>query len=222
MSGVALLFAMATTVTAAAPPCFHPDDQTAGWKVVSLPDEAPGLAAPPDLHQFRGGEPSLLWDSDARAYLGALRPGAGRRSFEFSLPSGTRRAEIEFAEDLRGAKVDAALNVGGRLLPLADERRISGRIVQLDWSYPDGATLQVVVHHHLRRDPIPTGWRFGRSIDLASATDTPAQFRRTRVLYFLHPGGRRIELCHAPGQKLWTDRRVLEGEVTQVGLIRQR
>ncbi len=218
MSGLALLL---TTVTAAAT-CFHPDDQTAGWKVVALPDEAPGLAAPVDVNQFRGGEPSMLWDSDARAYRGAVRPGPGRRSFEFSLPSGARRAEIDFAEDLRGAKVDATLYGGGNRFPLADERRISGRRLQLDWSYPDGASLVVVVHHHLRTEPIPTGWRFGRSIDLASSPETPAQFRRTRVLYFLHPGGRRIELCHAPGQALWTDRAVLTGEVRQAGLVRQR
>ncbi len=220
MSALPLILTLTASVTAAAP-CFHPDDQTAGWKRVALPDEAPGLAAPPDLHQFRGGEPSLLWESDARAYLGATRPHPGRRSYDFALPSGARRAEIEFAEDLRGAKVDAHLWVGGRKLPLADDRRVSGRFVQLDWTYPDGSMLVVVVHHHLRPDPIPTAWRFGRTIDLASAADTPEQFRRTGVLYFRHPGGRAIELCHAPGQALWTERRMLEGEVKQVDLVRQ-
>lgn len=208
------------SVLLAATPCFSIRSQTAGWKAVELPPQAPALAAPAGVPQFRGGESALLIEQDVRAFRGARHSRRGRVHYEFALPPGAREAELAFIEDLRGAKVDAAVWVAGRRLPLLDEKRRSGRTLRLDWNFPEASALEVVVHHHFRDRPIVSAWRFGRLVDLSSLAETPAVFRTKGFLYFRHPGGTSIELCHAPSRPMSVDRAALVGEVEQLSLVR--
>lgn len=212
MSGLATILSVAL----AAAPCFTPEDQTAGWKIVSLSAEHPSLAAPSDLEQFRGGEPLRIWTHDPDAYTGAVELHPGKRQHEFRFPAGTDRVVIEFAKDLRGTKVDATLQGNGRTLPLLDEKRIRGNRLELEWSWTDVVALRIVTHHHLRRPPVVGRFSSSRIVVLSEEPKTPEAFRERGVLYYRHPGGRRVTLCDRPGAPLSVDPRNLLGRPVRV------
>ncbi|AKJ01490.1 hypothetical protein ATI61_103198 [Archangium gephyra] len=180
--------------------CFVPSDQTAGWKRVVLPEEAPALAAPADVDWFRSGEPALLFEQDATAYTGADSERPGRMAYAFRVPRDGRRLELGFLGDLRGAKVDAVAYAGGRSFPLLDEKRLAGTQLALEWTMEGVEQVVVSVHHHLREKPVVRTWRVGRLLKPGEDPAMPESFRAPRSLYFLHPGGRRLELCDAPGR----------------------
>ncbi|HEX8819192.1 MAG TPA: hypothetical protein VF794_04650 [Archangium sp.] len=180
--------------------CFVPSDQTAGWKRVVLPEGAPALCAPEDVDQFRSGEPALLFQEDASAYLGADKQHPGLMAYGFRVPRDARRLELGFVEALRGAKVDAVAYAGGRAFPLRDEKRLAGAHLSLEWTMADVDRVVVSVHHHLREKPVVRTWRVGRLLRPGEDAALPESFRAPRSLYFLHPGGRRLELCDAPGR----------------------
>ncbi|QSQ19601.1 hypothetical protein JY651_30340 [Pyxidicoccus parkwayensis] len=212
----ALWLAMAPAGT-----CWLPDDQTAGWKRVELPPEAPALAAPEDVDQFRAGEPVRLVESDAKAYVGASSPKPGRMAYTFRFPRGTSRLEVSFLEPLRGAKVDATASAEGRTFPLLSERRQSGNTLVLDWNAADVDGVVVEVHHHLRERPVVRAWRTGRSVWPEREDSVPATFKAPRSLYFLHPGGGRyVTLCQAPGRMLSLSHWPAEGAPSMVSLTR--
>lgn len=202
-------------------PCFVPTDQTAGWKRVSLPDDAPALAAPQDLDQFRTGEPALVFEDDPASYVGATEPLPGRTTYTFRSPAGARRLELTFAEPLRSAKVDVAVFSAGRMYPLLKEKRITEASLALDWNVADVDYIEVTVHHHFRHTPSVQRWRVGRMVVVSTEPTVPDGFRTPRSLYYRHPGGRVVELCHAPGQRLELERRVLALEPPNVMLRRQ-
>lgn len=200
--------------------CFVPSDQTAGWKRVVLPEEAPALAAPADVDQFRSGEPAFLFEEDASAYLGANEGHPGRTSYDFRVPRDARRLELGFLGDLRGAKVDAVAHAGGRAFPLLDEKRLAGTQLAVEWRMADVDHVVVSVHHHLREKPVVRTWRVGRLLKPGEDSAMPEAFRAPRSLYFLHPGGRRLELCDAPGRRLQLTRWPEGHTATEVTLLR--
>lgn len=216
MSALSLWVAILLTADgAAAPgtkgPCFLPSDQTPGWKLVAIPAAAPALAAPEDVEQFRSDEPVWLSDSDLRHYLGASDAGAGKRTFEVELPPGTRKVELEFQQPLRGAKVDAEAMLGVRSFPLMSEKRVPGALLELELPPTELNRAFVTVHHHLRDSPVLLRVRLVQRVLLADDAKVAGPFKVAHALYFRHPGGRTVELCHAPGRRLQLDRLSLEG-----------
>ena len=147
--------------------------------------------------------------------------GPGRVRYDFALPQGARHAQVEFLDDLHGAKVDVTLWAGGRTLPLMRERRIRGRELSLDWEFEQGSTLSVVVHHHLRPEPVVGLWSVVSEIDPAELRDLSVAFRETRVLYYLQLAGRVFTLCNAPDRKLAFAHAQLRGEPARVALSRR-
>ncbi|WP_164007156.1 hypothetical protein [Pyxidicoccus trucidator] len=218
------LFSLTSAVLLAIAPagtCWQPSDQTAGWKRVELPTEAPALAAAEDVDQFRVGEPVQLLESNPRAYVGATKPKPGRMAYTFRFPAGTSRLEVSFLEPLRGAKVDATASAEARTFPLLSERRQAGETLVLDWNAADVDGVVVEVHHHLRERPVVRSWRTGRSVWPEREASVPAAFKAPRALYFLHPGGGRyLTLCQSPGRALTLSRWPAEGAPTDVLLTR--
>ena len=121
-------------------------------------------------------------------------------AYTFRVPRDARRLELGFLGDLRGAKVDAVAYAGGRSFPLLDEKRLAGTQLALEWSMEGVEQVVVSVHHHLREKPVVRTWRVGRVLKPGEDAAMPESFRAPRSLYFLHPGGRRLELCDAPGR----------------------
>jgi len=191
--------------------CFTPPDQTAGWKRLDVTDDAPGIAAPADVEQFRVGESAWLLEQDPAAFQGMTRDHAGQSTFHFKLPRETRRLDVRFAEDLRGAKVDAMVVAGGRQFNLFDGRRIADARLSLEWSVPGAEALEVTVHQHLRPVPVVASWTVARFVDLGAELDIAPAFRVTRSLYYRHPGGRTVELCNLPSRALTVERGSLVG-----------
>jgi hypothetical protein len=203
-------------------PCYVPADQTAGWKRVALPDAAPALAAPFELEQFRAGERAFLSEVDPQGtYLGATEGHFGRMRYTFRLPKGTSQLELEFLDSLNGAKVDVTAYLGTREYPLLSERRQHGEQLVLQWNVEGVDTLEVQVHNHLRERPVVRHWRVGRQVVPSQEASVPTAFHASRALYFLHPGGRRIELCDTPNQPMRLSRWP-EGQPTEVALTRAR
>jgi hypothetical protein len=187
---------------------------------VELPDAAPALAAPFELEQFRAGERALLTEMDSpNTYLGATEKRFGRMQYTFRLPKGTWSLELEFLDSLNGAKVDATAYLGTREYPLLSERRVHGGKLLLEWNVEGVDTLEVQVHHHLRERPVVRHWRVGRQVVPSQEAMVPPGFQASRALYFLHPGGRHIELCDTPLQRMRLSR-LPEGQPTKVTLTR--
>jgi hypothetical protein len=189
--------------TTPAGPCYVPSDQSAGWKRVELPAEAPALAAPVGLEQFRAGERALLSQVDPPdTYLGAHERRLGRMLYSFQLPKGTFRMRVDFLNSLDGAKVDVTAYVGGRAYPLLSERRQFAKELMLDWNVVGVDRVIVEVHRHLREKPVVLHWRVARAVVPSEELPASSDFRVARSFYFLHPGGQRIELCDTPGQQM--------------------
>jgi hypothetical protein len=214
----ALVSTLVLWVAAAQPagPCFVPVDQSAGWKQVVLPADAPSLAAPDDIDQFRPYEAARVFDSDAWTFAGTDEPVPGRLDYRFRMAKGSQRLELEFLEPLRGAKVDIIAYSGGRELPLLRERRVAGQSLDTAWSVPDVDTVVVSVHHHFREKPVVARWKVTRQEVLANDPDVPASFKLGRSLYYRQPENRRIELCQAPGRTLGLELKNLESKAMPV------
>jgi hypothetical protein len=191
--------------------CVTPPDQTAGWKRLDIPDDSPALAAPRDVEQFRVGEAGWLLERDPSAYQGIGRQHAGQTTYHFKIPKEGRRLDVRFAEDLRGAKVDAVVLAGGRPYNLLDGRRVGDAQLSVEWGVPGVDGLDITVHHHLRPVPVVAAWTIARWIDLGAQLDISPAFRVTRSLYYRHPGGRTVELCNLQGQTLTVERGSLVG-----------
>lgn len=187
-------------------PCFVPADPSPGWKLVVLPENAPALAAPEGVDQFRPHEPARVLQSDSSLYSGSRESLPGRLELDFALPPDSRRLELEFLEPLQGAKVDATLYAGNRVLPLVRDKRLAGEALELEWDVPDVTSLEVSVHYHLRGKPALRRWRVVRQAVLASDASVPPAFKLGRALYYRQPADRRVELCQAPERKLELDR----------------
>ena len=196
--------------------CFIPNDQTAGWKRVDIPDDAPAIAAPDDVEQFRVGEAAWLVERDPTTYQGVTHEHMGESTFHFRLPPEARRLTVGFNADLRGAKVDATVLSGGRRYNLFEGRRVTYFDLQLEWDIPGADELEITVHQHLRPVPVVAGWTVTRWVDLGAQLDVPPAFRVTRSLYYHHPGGQTVQLCNTPGQSLKVERASLMGLASTV------
>ena len=173
--------------------CLTPVDQTAGWKQTTIPPDLPALAAPGDVDQFRAGEPALVLSEPRFEYRSD--PHTGRLGLSFDVARGAQHLRVRFAHRLDGMKVDAwTQDSAGRVTPLLDGRRIAGDELQLDWRADTVEVVGVKLHHHLRERPIVEEWRSGQW-ELVSS-------QPSGVLSWRHPGGRKIELCDAPKQRL--------------------
>jgi hypothetical protein len=181
--------------------CFSADDSSPGWKRVELPAEAPSLAAPGDIDQFRSDEPAWVWEDD-RADTRAYRAGPGSASLEIDVSDGARAAEVELAQPLDGARVEID---GDR--PSADplpllRRRVSGDRLRVEWDDPAVSRLRLTIRHHLRPRPVISHARTARRIALTARAGTPPAFRRNGSLYFRQPQGPPLLLCNAPNRLL--------------------
>jgi hypothetical protein len=95
-----------------------------------------------------------------RAYQGLVHGSLGKATFAFTVPPRARRLEVEFAQPLRGARVDADTHAWARTFPALRDRRVGGAAVTVDWSEPDVDRLELTVHEHFRDRPVVRGWRF--------------------------------------------------------------
>lgn len=192
---------MSALLAVALASCVAPQDQAAGWKQTPLARGAPALAAPADVEQFRSGERALVlsephFQHSAEEVFGTLQ-------LTFEVPRDAEHLRVRFRHPLDGMKVDAtALDRQGRRMPLMDQRRIGGDEVQVDWGPAEVAWVTLRLHHHLRERPVVSQWRSGRWEVPSEAASAPAFFHREGMLIWRHPGGRRIELCEAPKQRL--------------------
>jgi hypothetical protein len=170
--------------------CWTPRDQSPGWKQAALPAEAPALAAPPDVDQYRADEPALAWQEEGADATRWNSLG----SADFALDVEGRHAdavELTFDARLGGAVVEARnLTAGGSYVVLSRTRRHEPT-VRLELADPATTRVVVTVHHHLRAEPRLVSWRSGRW-QRPSGT-APA-------LVYRQPEGRSIELCDRPEQ----------------------
>src|SRR5262249_29253122 len=140
-----------------------------GWQRVALPHDAPALAAPDGVDQFRGGEPALLFTADAPPPA-PVEPRFGLTIYRFpSSDPDARALEIEFAAPLYRSRVDAAGEFDGAgTLPLISERRVAGANLRVDWSRPGLRAVVVTLHQHLRPTPLVRAFRLGAPRAFAS------------------------------------------------------
>jgi hypothetical protein len=202
MRAVLLFSLMLLACRSAKGACHVPADQSAGWKRVALPEDAPSLAAPWDIEQFRSGEPALVWFEGSPAVIGGMHHAHGRVDYSFQFDSDNRRVlEVDFHRGLAGAKVDVIAYSGGAALPLLWEARQGGSRLRVGWEASGVYTVVVRVHNHLREPPLVSSYRSGAPL-IVGAQRFGAAFREPRSLYYYHPGGRELTLCEAPERRL--------------------
>ena len=195
--------ALLATGGAAQARCYLPTDQTAGWKQAPLPDGSPALAAEAGVEQFRAGEPALIWLVTDRGSVTLASHRPGKLEYLIRLDTDAWRIlELTFDRALLGEKVDIVAHSAQGDVPLWLERRASGSQLHVEWGVPGVYAVSVRIHHHLREHPAVTGFRAGVYAQVSQASFAPPPFRDPRSLYYLHPGGRTVILCDAPGQAL--------------------
>jgi hypothetical protein len=111
-------------------------------------------AAPP------ANEPSFEPLDAPRAYLGLGHRSLGSMTYDFRVPPRTRRLDVEFAQSLRGARVDADASAWGRTFPILRDRRVGKNLARLDWDVGDVEQISITIHHHFRERPVVRRWQF--------------------------------------------------------------
>lgn len=180
----------------AAAPCLSPGDRTPGWKQVALPMEAPHLAAPPGVPQFRSGERLTVFDDEVGLYRAGQAVG-GSTDFEVALAPGAHSLTVVFREPLRGAKVD----VTSWGMTLVHEKRVAGRSLTVEWGPAEVPRVWVRVHQHLREPPVLMEVHVTRSV-WPSQLGLPAPFDAAGSLFYLQPDAAPVPLCESPGQPM--------------------
>lgn len=188
-------------VTALLAQCFLLEDESPGWKQITLPPEAPQLAAPGGTEQFRSGDLAVVTLVTGDLLVASPGPRLGRSAFEFSLPAGAAGLSLRFARPLDGAKVDAVVDGYRGRQVLLDERRVGGRSLALPLASPDATRVVVTVHAHLREAPTLEAATAERHVIPSQAPEFPAQLRLANSLY-VRSRGEPLELCQRPGQRL--------------------
>lgn len=184
--------------------CVTPADQTPGWKAFPL-EQAPALAAAPELEQFRAGEKARIADRSPGLLVAEHPEGLSTR-YTIAAGDGAQAFTLEFATSLRGAQVDVEAEAGLARFRLSTSR-VNGSLVNGRWNVPGVRRVDVVVHHHLRGRPAVAALEVERLAVVAAPGASPG------TLYVHHPGGVRLELCDAPGRVL-SVRLPLEGWVS--------
>jgi hypothetical protein len=186
---------MASLGSACASPvraCWSPADATPGWKEVALPTGAKALAAPPDVDQYRPGEPALAWQE--RTAQPTPRLSGGSANLVLDVDGERAEAlEVTFEARLGGAAVEAyGLTPTGSYV-VRPRARSHDTTVRLDLADPTTSAVVVTVRHHLRAAPRLVSWRVGR---WQHPVGPPA------TLLYRQPAGRTLLLCDAPGRPL--------------------
>jgi hypothetical protein len=191
--------ALLMTVLLAAPEamCFYPRDGEPGWKVVTVPPEAPALAAPDGVDQFRPGETVELLSDHPGLLLAGAQYHAGRTDFEVKPGDGACDVALTFVTPLRGAKVDVTAWTDNGTMILKREERVPGATLQLAWGDMSVHALYVTVHNHLREPPVLSGWSSACRLE-AGRLPVSESFRLGHSLYYLQPHGPRVVLCNRP------------------------
>ena len=184
-----------------ASPCYAPNDASPGWKQVALPDDAPALAAPECVEQFRVDDWVTVIDERSEVYRAGAHELGGKTTFDFTLGEGGRSLEVRFERPLRGAKVDVTAWGPLGTMSLMNEARVGGATLSLSWGANDVHSLSVRVHDHLREAPVVRGYRSTRRV-AGSALSGSAAFRLPRSLYYRQPVGVALRLCDDPGREL--------------------
>lgn len=177
-----------------AAPCFTVQDSKPGWKQVTLPDNAPQLAAPVGIEQFRSDDLVEIVDERDQVFLEGETMFPGKTSFEFPLGPGAKSLEVRLAHPLRGAKVDVLATSSEGSLRLMDEQRIGGDVISLTWGASDVSSVRVVFHEHLRQSPRVQGWKVVRLVSWTAVHPSDA-FKLPKSLYFRQPAGAPLVLC---------------------------
>jgi hypothetical protein len=178
----------------AAAPCIDVTDGVPGWKQVALPAEAPHLAAPPALSQFRSGERVTVIDEQTGLYRTGVANG-GSTDFELPLATGSHSVTLVFREPLRGAKVD----VTSWDMTLVHEKRVAGTQLSFEWGGREVPRLWVRVHQHLREPPVLMEVRVVRSV-WPQQLGLPGRFFASKSLFFFQPDAAPVRLCEAAEQ----------------------
>lgn len=188
--------------------CFVLEDPTPGWKQVTLPAEAPQLAAPDGYEQFRSGDPVTVTHDMAAIFRNTWKSSPGKHEFEFMLPPGARTLTVRFSQPLYGAKVDVVMEGQRGRMAVLNEKRIEGNQLDLGVALPDASKVMISVHSHLRGAPTLSFAEVVRVIVPGQSADLPPQLTLGRSLYVLKAPGP-LTLCQNPGQSLRINARSL-------------
>lgn len=202
--------------------CFVISDPTPGWKQVTLPADAPQLAAPDGYPQLRTDEPVTLVHDTGAVLRSTRRSSLGTFEFELALPANARALRVQFSRPLESARVDVVLEgPRGRMAVLSD-KRVAGNALTVAVSLPDATTATVAVHSHLRSAPTLEQAEAESVMMPGHAAALPPQLTLKHSLYVLKPAGPLV-LCQRPGQPLRLDARSLltVGDVASVALTRE-
>lgn len=202
--------------------CFVLEDPTPGWKQVTLPAEAPQLAAPDGYEQLRSGDAVIVTHDLESIFRSTWKSSPGKHEFEFALPPGARTLTVRFSQPLHGAKVDVVLEGHRGRMAVLNEKRIEGDRLDLGVALPDASKALISVHSHLRGEPSLSFAEVERVIVPGQSPDVPAQFALGRSLFVLKAAGP-LTLCQQPGQSLRINARsLLNPAVTAAVVTRQK
>lgn len=175
--------------------CFVTDDRTAGWKQAAVPKGAPALSAPEGTDQYRSGEPAWVERLPTAADFTSRKVSWGTVVYDFYLPAGAQRMKVRFAQRLDGMRVEVrGSGEWTAQVPLQTERRYAGHDLDLGWTATGVQQVTVILHHHLRPEPLVSEW------SSALLRTMPEQTPKT--LHWYQPAGAHVELCDAPGRTL--------------------
>jgi hypothetical protein len=178
------------------PTCFHPADQTRGWKKAAIPSTAIVLSAPASVPQLRlGGEVRTISNDSPRVFVENASE-HGKDRLHFALDKGTYALKLQFAEGLKGAMVDVvARTATGTTHPLWKERRTRDSTLDITWEVTRVSSIDVFVHSHLREQPNLVHWTTWRSIKVSEDAQGLPGFQEPGLLYYFNEGGKDISLC---------------------------
>ncbi|MBL8954097.1 MAG: hypothetical protein JNK82_25195 [Myxococcaceae bacterium] len=190
--------AFVMTVLSADPACFVPRDATPGWKQVTLPANAPALAAPEGVPQFRSGQDVEVVDVHPGLWLSGSHYSPGLTRFTLKPGDGACSLSVVFKERLRGAKVDVEAWGPGGNMTLVHEERVAGTKLEVGWGNPGVREVYVTVHDHLRDAPVLQEWS-SRCVVNASSLPVSDAYRLRGSLYYLQPAQNVVvPLCNKP------------------------
>ncbi len=183
---------------AADPACFVPKDASPGWKQVTLPANAPALAAPEGVPQFRTDQPVEVVDHHPGVFLAGSHYTPGLTRFTLVPAEGACTLEVVFRDRLRGAKVDVEAWGPAGTMSLLHEERVPGTRLEVRWGDPGVREVYVTVHDHLRDSPVLAQWTSTCTVNASSLPVSDA-YRLRRSLYYLQPSMHElVPLCNKP------------------------
>jgi hypothetical protein len=171
-----------------------PNDQRPGWKQAALPADAPALAGPPGIDQYRTNERALAWREEGTVPASHNYSAGGSVDFHLELDGAPADAvEATFAARLGGAAVEASALTAGGIYVSLPRTRVHTTTVRLQLADPLTSAVILTVHHHLRAQPQLVAWRAG-------AWSTPPG--GAALLVYEQPPGQSILLCNRPEQTM--------------------